>query len=790
MPLPSEQQLLSLLARLVGPAPRTNLPMVPFPTGLGSGGLTGGSRGRSVGSGGASGSRSVGGYTDYGKMTDQSRQRVAEMIAGGAPPEVIEQLFNLSPGQQDALRGFPTNLTKKGSTTGSSGGQNSLSDMMRLIEGIQSGAIPESVGRQMWPRYVPQSEQQATGQDAQSLLQAPPERGWGPRGPSQPVQPSGSYPAEFFKKINDQRELDEKNKLRDALNKRYEQTGDVAGTKKMAAQFGVQWEPPEDPEDETPLNIEQARVILQRKLAKEMNDAMDPADHEDPIKPSDVSVPQLDVINLAEQIRSMTKIDKNTDLRELFRKSRTGESPEYVEKYGKGNAGNDAAAKIIEQFPSMADFYIDNDIESGQFIDVDEGFIGEGPRDYGPGYGKAEKRFFPQGPPQGLPQGDIPGLPGGFPELPAFGPQQGMPQGMPGGIPPITEGDQQAGQRTTQYGPVVSDSVAEQYLQKKYQQMQERLGQLGQQEIKWKPNDPKQKAYEKAKDEFGKAMDRDDTGDDNRYSNYQWQQRHIAAEQLLQRMKSNLPTERQPTEAEKMQGIITPAPGGIGVMIRQPDGRVDMWPQQAKTPETEAAMAKAAGLQAQASAQNVVNQKEKQEREFKLKDAKQALEEKLADTKRLHGEQELMSRALESDQKALIERRKIESKEGKPLEESDADSFGTEDDDANSLETFITSYSGNPLALQSIQYVMEAYRFGPEKLTQVQRQQYDSHQKYVRDLMQYKPTVVQNPRDTLHLEDGEYFMNTTDRKIRRYRVGQGIAAPAAANIETPHQLAQ
>jgi len=687
-----------------------------------------------VGSGGVGG-----GFRD---LNSTQQNAVLGLLRQGKTPPEVEKIYDLPPGSLSGLGGM---AETGGSTTGSSGGQPSLTEKLSFLR--QAPDMPDATRRHLWGTVFPQSEQPATGQDGQSLLQAPPERGWGPRGPGQTDQLQGSYPEDYYRDLKAQGELGEKNELRDALNKRYEQTGDVAGTKEIAARFNVKWEPPEDPEDETPLDIEGARAILQRKLAQEMNAEIDP-DVDDPIKPSDVPVPPLDVINLAEQLRSRAVIDKDKDLRKLFRESRKGKSPEYVEKHGQGNAGNDAAAKIVEQFPSMADFYKDNDIESGQFIDVEEGFIGQGPRDFGPGYGEAEKRLFgPQSPQPGLPQGPQQGMPGSPAGMPASG--QGQFIDVPGGTPPITEGDQQ--------------TTPEQWLQGEYQQIEQQRQQAGQKQINWSRNDPRQKKYENAKEDVRRALDRSNTSDDNPFAKLQWSRRLAAAEQLLEQMKSNLPTERQPTFPERLQQMIAPMPGG-GVVMEQRNGMAELWLPQARTPQIEAELAKVEGLKAQTAADSVRMQAQKNATagDNQRRQLERAMIDKAEDrtSKEQIKKDELNYKQWEAEAK-LQEEAARRAEEGERIAREGANRRRQE------LTDFGTGYSRSKHVSEALQIVMDAESFGVETLPPETQEIYQEAKDYIDRVQRYKPVVVNTPAEVEQLESGAFWIRPTDGAIVR-----------------------
>ena len=93
MPLPSEQQLLSLLTRLVGPPPRTNFPMVQPGSGLGGVGGSRSSGGRSTGGrSGSSGSGIAPGETKQFQQLNSTQQNAVQSFLerGGKPEEIAK----------------------------------------------------------------------------------------------------------------------------------------------------------------------------------------------------------------------------------------------------------------------------------------------------------------------------------------------------------------------------------------------------------------------------------------------------------------------------------------------------------------------------------------------------------------------------------------------------------------------------------------------------------------------------------------------------------------------------
>ena len=112
MPLPSEQQLLSLLTRLVGPPPRTNFPMVQPGSGLGGVGGSRSSGGRSTGGrSGSSGSLTGAGLSGLG-VTD--RQDLLKRLDAGEDPDRIAKMYGVDPNMlRQFARSKPVDAVKQ-----------------------------------------------------------------------------------------------------------------------------------------------------------------------------------------------------------------------------------------------------------------------------------------------------------------------------------------------------------------------------------------------------------------------------------------------------------------------------------------------------------------------------------------------------------------------------------------------------------------------------------------------------------------------------------------------------
>lgn len=92
MPLPSEQELLSLLTRLVGPAPRANFPMVQPGAGLGGGRASGGGGGRSSGGRSSSGSSAAlkpGEKKQFQQLSPTQQNAVRDYLKNGGDPSQV-----------------------------------------------------------------------------------------------------------------------------------------------------------------------------------------------------------------------------------------------------------------------------------------------------------------------------------------------------------------------------------------------------------------------------------------------------------------------------------------------------------------------------------------------------------------------------------------------------------------------------------------------------------------------------------------------------------------------------
>ena len=733
MPMPSEQQLLSLLVRLVGPAPRANLPMVPFPTGLRSGGVargsSGGRRVGTTGSGAAAGSSVTGGPgRNFIDLTDEESKQLLQMLGSGAPIDQLSQIYNVRPEALKMLQSYApsdaTGATRR--TSGASqGSPASLSESLRVWQAMPDlpAGARENILQQMGMMPAPGP----AGQDGANLLQVPPPT---PQLPAS--QRAQNDVLNFYQQQDAQRRLQENNAAREQITQYLEQTGDTAGAQRIAEQLGVQWRPPERKVPQlTDKELDAARSELQRKEADRINEQLKEQpgyDPDDPFardllaNPEDMSIPVGQVYQRALRNSELLRLSNDPKMREVMRRATEGET--------------DAVNQLRTDYPYLAE---ELGLEE-KWINVPNSPDPTVPMNLSPAE-REQSGYI-----------DVPNSPD-----PGTAMQLSPNERIESGIGQSPE------MRLGQY----------------YNQMRGQRQQLEQQNIRWKPGDPRQTSYEDAERAYRQAMDFRSTDEKNKFRSFSPRDRYKFAEQAIENMRSSLPTDRQPTQPEMMQQSIAPAPGGLGVMVRQPDGRMDMWPQPAKTPQTEAA-AESQRMKLESEKNRIAMQKQQSDAAFRNRE--QAIQQQNMVAEQQRKLQEMQWKREENQQKDQRERLSTAVKAGMPVPQVEAAMSGARETkpqtvqpvDQGALQPLLEAYSANPQVQGTIQSVLNAGSQGLDGLSPEQQQRYAADVTYVRDLLRYAPRVVETPADTLSLSPGEFFINTTDRKIRQIPTAQGI----------------